>query len=278
MIGVTLIALGTSLPELVTNVLAVINQDPASSRIVLGNVVGSNIANLCLVLGVIGAIGGQIDLHFDVMKVDLPMLMGATFLLVLTIMDKHFSSFEGILFLLALTLYVIYILNLGKESNPGLKMEVEQDASEKFSWKEPVILLIAVTVIYFSAYWNVESIRELSQRLGIGTELIAETALALGTSLPELVVSVVAIRTNNGEMAVGNILGSNIFNIFAVIGIPSMFGHIAIADSTLYTSIPILVAASFLAFFVIQDKKINRWESWMLLLFYLFFLGTKILA
>ncbi|MEL6134906.1 MAG: sodium:calcium antiporter, partial [Bacteroidota bacterium] len=98
---------------------------------------------------------------------------------------------------------------------------------------------------------------------------IALTAVALGTSLPELIVSLVAVRTGNIEMAVGNVIGSNLFNIFAVMGIPRMFGQIEIPLDLQDYSLPALACITILLIYVIQDKVINRWEGWILLLFYL---------
>ncbi|MEM6765797.1 MAG: calcium/sodium antiporter [Bacteroidota bacterium] len=271
-VGVTLVAIGTSLPELITSILAVTEQVPT---LVLGNVVGSNIANLCLVLGIMGIMAKKIELNFNVMKVDLPMLIGSTFLLAVCVWDGTFSLFEGVLFLVALIIYLSYVFTLNKSEE--IQATATPGSSENFSWKQPITLLLSAIIIYFSAKWNVESIKNLADLLMIGTEYIAQTAVALGTSLPELVVSVVALKNNNAEIAVGNVMGSNIFNIFAVMGIPRMFGMLTVPESMLVTSVPIMVAVTILAFFVIQDKMINRWEGWILLLFYVLFIGNLFL-
>lgn len=277
-VGVTLIAIGTSLPELVTSIVAVLSKENASA-IVPGNVIGSNITNIGLVLGIIAFTAKNIKLEFDVLKVDAPMLVGATFLLYLCLADGSFSLFEGIIFCLGLAIYLGYILSLRNVTNPGeLPIDIEVDESEKakFSWKEPVILLISGLVIYFSAEYNVKSIQNLASLLNIGKEFIALTAVALGTSLPELVVSLVAIRTGNVEMAVGNVIGSNIFNIFAVMGISRMVGVIEIPESILDMSLPAVLFISILCFVIVMDRKINRWEGLILLLFYVFIIGGLI--
>ena len=146
----------------------------------------------------------------------------------------------------------------------------------KISWKEPIILLLSAAVIYFSALYNVKSINNLGNILQVGKEFIALTAVALGTSLPELIVSIVAIRTGNVEMAVGNVIGSNLFNIFAVMGIPRLFGNIQVADSLLSVGLPSLIVLTLLLMYILHDKVINRWEGWILLLFYVAILGSLI--
>lgn len=269
-IGVTLIAVGTSLPELVTSIFSVLSPENASS-IVPGNVIGSNLTNMGLVLGLVIVLAGKIEIHFDVMKVDGPLMLGATFLLFLTLQDGTFSWLDGMVCLAGLVIYLAYIISLGRSGNTdemALEFEVDEEERDKFSWREPVILIASAVVIYFSASYNVNAIVNLAKILRIGQEFIAITAVALGTSLPELIVSIVAIRSGNAEMAVGNVIGSNIFNIFCVMGIPRVLGPIEVPDSLLMFSLPALIVVSVLFLFMLSDKKLNRWEGWMLLLFY----------
>jgi len=274
-VGVTLIAIGTSLPELVTSAVAVLSKGEASS-IVPGNVIGSNITNIGLVLGVIAFTAKDIKLDFDVMKVDGPVMIGATFLFFLCVDDGEFILFEGILCCLGLVIYLAYILSLKNVEDAGqvpMEIEVEEEEKKNFSWKEPLILLVSAIVIYFSADYNVKSIQNLAKLLDIGEEFIALTAVALGTSLPELVVSLVAIRTGNVEMAVGNVIGSNIFNIFAVMGIPRLLGPIDAPESLRSLGLPAMLFISILCIFIVMDKRVNRWEGLILLLFYVAAIG-----
>ena len=273
-IGVTLIAIGTSLPELVTSIAAVTSAAENSS-IVLGNVVGSNITNICLVLGVVSLLGGKIQLKFDILKVDMPMLLGAAFLLFLTVWNGRFSLYEGLICIAGAVFYLAYIFRLAKSDKETI-IETPDEEDIPFNWKEVLILIGSAVVIYFSAEYNVKAIVKLSQILEIGKEFIALTAVSLGTSLPELVVSIVAVRTGNGEMAVGNVLGSNIFNVFAVMGIPRLFGVIEVPESILEFSLPAMMVASIIFFIVVFDKIISRWEGLVLLLLYALFIGNLI--
>ncbi|MEM7367349.1 MAG: calcium/sodium antiporter [Bacteroidota bacterium] len=281
-VGVTLIAVGTSLPELVTSIVAVLKPS-GTSAIVPGNVIGSNITNTCLVLGIVGVLAKKVRLEFDIMQVDLPMLMGSAFIMYLCCMDAYFSLFEGIICLGGLVMYLMYVLSLGRNGSDspspgdgGDGANAAESNLPQFSIKDPLILLASGLVIYFSAEYNVTAIIEISEMLDIGKELIALTAVALGTSLPELVVSVVAVRSGNAEMAIGNILGSNIFNVFAVMGIPRLFGLIDVPPSILDFSLPAMIVASLIALLIVQDRIVNRWEGFILLLLYVLFMGNLI--
>jgi len=275
-IGVTLVALGTSLPELVTSIIAVLEDN---AEIVSGNVVGSNITNICLILGLIAFLGRKIRLEYDIMRVEMPLLIGATFFMALASYDGHFSLNEGFICLFGLLIYLGYVLDLGKKSQQITAGSPEYDPEiHRISLKEPFILIFSGVAIYLSAKYNVRAIEQLSILYGIGKEVIALTAVALGTSLPELVVSMVAVRSGNTEMAIGNILGSNIFNIFCVMGVPSLISTYAIPASINSFSLPLMVAVTLLTFFITLDKSINRWEGLILLLFYAFFMSHEIMA
>ncbi|MEM8901990.1 MAG: calcium/sodium antiporter [Bacteroidota bacterium] len=270
-VGVTLVAIGTSLPELVTSALAVAEGVP---DLVLGNVVGSNIANLCLVLGMMGIIARRIELNFNIMKVDLPMMMGATLLLIVFVWNGTFSKLEAIIFLLAIISYLGVIFFQNKPKN----LEGDREDVPPFNWTQPLVLVISGIFIYFSAKWNVESIKNLADILSIGTEYIAQTAVAFGTSLPELVVSIMALKNNNADIAVGNILGSNIFNIFAVMGLPRLMGLVTVPESMLGTAIPVLLVVTIVAFFIFRDKIIKAWEGWILISIYAMYVGSLVIG
>jgi len=279
-VGVTIIAVGTSLPEMVTNVIAVLDGYP---EIVTGNVIGSNITNICLVLGVIGLFAKDRRLDFDIMQVDIPMLIGATVFLAITLIDLNFSLFEAILALLFLGVYLAYIIDTG-ESTTDLELEGVKENNiktlrKKMMWKEPAILLVSAYVIYQSASYNVKSINHLGSILGVPNEVIALTAVALGTSLPELIVSIIAVRKGFTEMAIGNILGSNVFNIFAVMGVPSIFGKIVVTERILdYYALPLVLLTTLMAYLIVKDKIIHRWEGMILFSLYCLYLLNQALT
>jgi len=266
-VGVTIVALGTSLPELVSSIMAVLH---GSSEIVIGNVIGSNIANILLVLGVAAIIGKKMEISFELIHVDLPILVGSAFLLAFSILDGVFTYKEGLLLLCALLIYLLYTINSGNEINP--KKE-KKEKREKLAPQTIIVLLASSGFLFLGAKYTIESIVKISEILNIGKEIIAVSAVALGTSLPELMVTISAARQGKAEMAVGNVLGSNIFNSFAVMAIPSFFGPLIIPREILLFSLPMMIVATLLCFFMTQEKELTRWEGWFLVLFYVLFIG-----
>jgi cation:H+ antiporter len=273
-IGVTIVSIGTSLPELVSSIFAILR---GSSEIVIGNVIGSNIANIFLVLGVAAIVAKKtIKIDFELLHVDLPLLVGSAFLLTLTIWDGIFTLPEAILCILGIIIYLLYTLSSErKHKDTEIEKEMESELKNKkgLSWKTIAVLILSAVFIYLGAKYTIESVIQLSSILNIGKEVIAVTAVALGTSLPELFVTITAARKGKSEMAVGNILGSNIFNSFAVMGVPAFFGTLIIPQNILLFSLPVMIIATLLFFFMTQEKQISKWEGYLLLLFYIFFVG-----
>jgi len=271
LVGVTIVSIGTSMPELVASVLAVLR---GSSEIVAGNVVGSNVANLLLVLGLAAIIGGRLRIEYDLVKVDLPFLVGSAFFLALVLWSGGVSRSEGVLSLCGLGLYVWYALT-GKAP-----IERELDGRESAIAAEPrwlrstLVLIGAAGLIYLGADWTVEAVVRISGLVGIGAEVIAASAVALGTSLPEVAVTVAAARRGRPEVAVGNVLGSNVFNAFAVVGASALVGPLVVPQSILNFGLPVMIIATLLAVFMIMEKEMTKWEGWLSLLFYVYFLGA----
>lgn len=267
-IGVTIVALGTSLPELVSSIIAVTNN---ASEIVVSNVIGSNIANILLVMGTIAVIGRKIVLKLNLSRMDIGMFLGSAVLLAVTIWDGVFSFTEGIVCVSGLLTYLFSTFNSGRKMR-NLQKEDANYIAPKLDMKVIPILIGSGFFIYLAAKYNIESIIKLSALLSIGTDVIAQSAVAIGTSLPELLVSISAVKKNNAEMAVGNILGSNIFNVFAVMGIPALIGPLTIPTEIISFSLPIMMVATVLYFFLINDKRVFWWQGVCLLLFYVFFI------
>ena len=271
-IGVSIVAFGTSLPELISSIIAVLKD---SSEIVVGNVIGSNITNIFLILGLTAIIGKEINLKFNIAYVDLPLLVGSALLFGFLIWDRVFSLYEALFLIAGIIIYIFYAVKNPKDNDDSdEKSEVTRGFdTKKIESKTWLTLLISIGVIYVSAKYTVESIIHIAEMAKIGKELIAASAVALGTSMPELVVCVVAAKKGEPSIAVGNILGSNIFNTFAVMGIPALFGSLYLPDSMIDCGLPIMLAATLLFFLITQQKRITQWEGWFLLVFYLFFLG-----
>jgi cation:H+ antiporter len=265
-VGVTVVSIGTSLPELVSSIVAVYQN---SSEIVVGNVVGSNITNIFLVLGVVSIVGKKLEIDYELIHVDLPLFVGSAFLLAVTVWDGVFTTVEAVLSIAGFILYTLYLLNVEKMHDPS-------DTENKSRGLEPktlIVLVLSSFFIFIGAKYTVESIIKISAILGIGKEIIAASAVALGTSLPELMVSATAAKAGNPELAIGNVLGSNIFNAFAVMGVSAMFGTLIIPTGIIAFAMPLMLMATLLYVFITQDKQITQWEGGLLVIFYILFIG-----
>jgi len=275
-IGVTIIAFGTSLPEIATSLISVFQ---GHSEIVIGNVVGSNIANILLVMGGAAVIGKNLLVNKDIIKIDLPILLGSTILLYLTTIDGKFTYIDGTLCLLVLVAYIVYNTTNhrvveGTDMQRLKKMEKEEKKEIiKLPIKYPAILIASATFLYFSADFTIKSVVNIAEFFEIGTAIIAVSAIAVGTSLPELIVSGVAARQGKADIAIGNIIGSNIFNVLAVMGIPSLFGNLTIPKEFITFTIPTLLLVTILYIFTTMDKEISQWEGITFLLLFVAFMG-----
>lgn len=281
-IGVTIIALGTSLPELASSVAAVLD---GHSEIVVGNVVGSNMANILLVLAITAIVGKHLFVDKDIINIDLPILLGSSIFLFLSTLDGEFGMFEGILGVLMLATYLIYNAKSNRNIDPlekkklvKEKKEVKEDEKKgHLPTKYIIFLLLSGISLYFSAKYLVTSVEGIATLLNTSTDIIALSLVAIGTSLPELVVSIVAIKKGKADIAIGNVTGSNIFNALGVMGIPALFGTLTIPPDIIAFSIPALLFTTILYLFVTMDKQVSQWEGITMLLLYIAFMG-KILG
>jgi len=275
-VGLTIVAIGTSLPELVSSIFAVVEGSP---EIVVGNAVGSNITNIFLVLGLAAILGGRLFVSREIVKIDLPMLASSAALLGLTALDGTISRIDGLLLFAGALIYGVYGVRIARPS-PVTQAKVEAAVAEDLGLDRgrlrPLVLLKLIggaAVLYFAARYTIKSVIELSTLLDVGADVIAISAVALGTSLPELVVSVVAARRGKLEIAIGNVIGSNIFNAFAVVGIPALIAPLPVTHPVLTIGLPFMGVATVLYFFMAQDREVTRWEGMPLVLFYILFLG-----
>ncbi len=259
-IGLTIVAFGTSLPELATSISSVLQGE---STIVIGNVVGSNITNIALVLGLVALSIKQIDLEYNIWHIDMPFLWGSAFLLYFTIQDQVFSLPEAFLFLAGLAIFLIYSFKNEREE--------EDEEKEKLSAKTYLLLVLGGVMVWLGADFTIKAISNLSLQAGISPETIALTVVAFGTSLPEIIVSIGAARKGKTSIAVGNVLGSNIFNTYCVMAFSRFFGDLIIPDNILTFSLPIMIVMTVLFGIVSNNKKITQWEGLMLILFYIFY-------
>jgi len=263
-VGVTIVAVGTSLPELAASISAVF---AGSTDIVAGNAIGSNITNIVLVMGLVAMLSKEkIEIKRDIMDVDIPMLVASALVLWFLISDLNFTMLDAAVLIAGMFIFLAYTFT--KSGND----DGEEIIRQKVGWKTIALVIGSGALIYFSANYTVSAIQEISNLLGIGTGVIALSLVALGTSLPEVLVSVTAARKGNTEIAFGNVMGSNIFNTFAVMGIPRFLGPIEIPAAIVEFSLPMMVGITILFAVICLSRKISRFEGMFLLLFYLVFM------
>jgi len=259
-IGVTIVAFGTSLPELATSLASVASE---TSEIVIGNVVGSNIANILLVLGLTTIVGKGIKLDFNIMEVDMPLLIISAILFYFAVYDLQLTFIEAIIFILALVFF-LYSTVTGNID--------EGNERPKVSIKKYILLVVGGVMVYLGATYTIYSLEKIAIELGLAPSLIALTVIAIGTSLPEVIVSMAAARKGKHAIAVGNVLGSNIFNTYGVMAIPSLYGGIDIPSNMLDFSVPFMIVITLLFAFIVLTNKIGQWVGVMLVLLYIFYI------
>lgn len=233
----------------------------------VGNVLGSNITNIVLVLGIAGLIVGQASLDQDLLHIDLPMVLGSTLLLAFLIVDGTFSRMDAALCLAGASIYVFSAVGTYGGSAKGA------DEVERLGVGIWLRLFGSLGLIVLGAKYTIDVVVLLAAALGVGAEVIALSAVALGTSLPEIMAGTTAACRGKIELAVGNIMGSNILNAFAVMGVPGLITPLAVPAEVVASSMLVCVAVTVLYVLITVDAKINRFEGALLLLFYAYFIG-----
>ena len=295
-IGVLIVAVGTSLPEFATSIMGVYQGEV---EFLSGNVLGTVIVNILLGLGIAVIFTKRKTIfNWDIVSNDLPFFAAAIFLVVVSLMDGYFSKVEALLFLAGYIIYIIYAYyiqrevkatsqkeykkELNKEIKSGLDevKEKEKKASSKFfnkivkkEIKIVVILLISLGAVAVASHFVVTSVLNLAVILGLGTSVLAATVVAVGTSLPEILVATSAARRGNFDMVIGDILGSNIFDIFVIYGVAGLITPLTITHELFVILSVFLVGCFFLLWLVLIDKKITKTEALMFIVIYVLFAG-----
>lgn len=269
-VGVVIVSIGTSLPELISAIVAARSGD---SEIVAGNVIGSSLSNILFVLGLTALLSPKrIDLGAQYIYVDLNFLAGAAFILIVIMYDGTMYLAESSLGLIAYIIYLYYLLKTGggtEEEQPPVQ------PSKTFSsrWKSISILIASGIVIFFSANKTIESLSVIADQLGVSKAIISMTLLSLGTTLPECVVSVSAALAGKSQIAVGNVLGSCIFNALAIPGVAACFGTLNVPAELIGFSLPAYGGLVLMFYLLTQDKKISAFEGALFLVIYALFIG-----
>lgn len=263
-VSLTVVALGTSAPELLVAIRAILDNSPG---IALGNVVGSNIANVFLVLGIPALIAGINTRECNTRKNYVFMMIATVIFLSLAFIG-NFSLPQGILFLILLALFLLITArDTLKMQDKISNLEVENADPTLVFWKIILFLSLGFIGLPIGADILVKNASLIAKSYGLSDEVIGLTLVALGTSLPELATTLMAALRKQAEVALGNVIGSNIFNLFAIVGITTMFGDIPIAPSFFNFDFWIMFGAGIVLFpFVYMRVNINRlWGAFLTL-------------
>lgn len=272
-IGLTIVAFGTSMPELVVNIASAIRN---SGDIAFGNIVGSNIVNILLILGISGIIG-SLKVQSSTVWKEIPFSLLAVIVLVVFanahVLDKlNFNSilkFEGIVLVLFFIIFLYYVFGLARKNK--LKLDDKKIEIKKYSGGIIFLMIIGgLIALYFGGKWTVDGAILIARAFGLSEYFIGLTIVAVGTSLPELVTSIVAAIKKQNDLAVGNIVGSNIFNIFWILGLTAIINPIVIPVSANIDLLVLLVATVLLFVFMFLGKRheLDRWQGIMFVIMY----------
>lgn len=281
LVGMVIIGFGTSAPEWLVSMMAALD---GSAELALGNAYGSNIANIAFILG-LTAIIRPIAVQSNILKRELPILTAVTLLSIFLLADGHLSRSDSLWLMLIFGLYVVWTLytakhvktdSLNADCNEAFELEPKHVKRAIWSMTGGLLgLLIASKILIWSA-------EALAARLGISDLIIGLTVVAVGTSLPELASSLIAAKRGEHDLALGNIIGSNLFNTLCVVGSAGLISSFTVERALLVRDLTVMTLATVLLFllgagFRGRPGRINRWEGLFLMLVYVFYMGSLII-
>lgn len=259
-IGLTIAAMGTSAPEAAVSINAALS---GNAGITIGNVIGSNILNVLLILGITAVII-PVAVQKSTVRWEMPFMHVITVVLaVLGMSDGKITFYEGVILWALFLVYLGYLYRMAKKGNAQ-----EEEEELLPLWKQLLLLVIGIVGIIWGSDLTVDNATVIAQALGMDDRLIGLTVIAFGTSLPELVTSVTAARKGKADIAIGNIVGSNVFNILFVVGTTALITPVAFKAGFLVDSVVCLAAGLLLWFGVMKDQKLKRGTGIVMLLGY----------
>ena len=258
-IGLTIVAMGTSAPEAAVSISAAIG---GSADITIGNIVGSNILNIFIILG-ISAVITTLAVASSTIKYETPFMILVTILLLVLGLDKTIGLIDGIILIAAFIAYLTYLFIMAKNNK-----EEQPEAKQMAIWKAILLTIIGLALIILGSNVTVDAATAIAKAFGVSERFIGLTIVALGTSLPELFTSVSAARKHNADIAIGNIVGSNIFNILFVVGISSVIVPVPFASNFIFDTIVAIIAAALLLVCCLKTKSLKRPAGILMLICY----------
>jgi len=282
-IGLTIVAIGTASPEIAVSLKAAA---VGQGDLTLGNVLGSNIFNILFILGITSMVA-PIVIAEQLIRKDAPIMLGVSLVTFVLAQDGKLSSVDGLILTIGLIAYTIFAMKQSRKESMSVQAEYAQEFAPKvpYTTRNIVIHILFIVVglglLVLGSNWLVESASQIAKSLGVSELVIGLTIVAIGTSLPEVATSVMAVLKKESDIAVGNAVGSNIFNLLGVLGIGAFFSPAGITVSEQVLGfdflVMIFVALVTLPIFYI-DNRISRMEGGLLLVYYSLYIGYIILA
>ena len=277
-IGMTIVAMGTSLPELSVSVTASL---AGSNQLAIGNVVGSNIFNLMVVLGSC-ALFSALEVSDDTIKKDLPFSIICTVaLMVMGLIGNSVGHIDGAILLVLFIIFLASMLRAAKKSRTTAAAIAEEEAQNEIvdipTWLCIIYIIGGAVAIKYGGDWVVDSCTTLALKFGMSETLVGLTIVALGTSLPELVTSIVAAKKNELDMAIGNVVGSNIFNILLILGVAGAISPMTVLTVNAIDTLILVVFSVIVGLMCLKKKNLNKANGIVMLLLYAVYLGYIIL-
>ncbi len=261
-IGLTIVAMGTSAPEAAVSISAAFS---GNADITIGNIVGSNILNILIILGLSSVII-PIAVAPSTIKIETPFMIIITIVMLLLGLDGVVGLIDGIIFLVLFAAYLAYLFRMAKKDK---NKDSGDEAAKNMSVAKAIIFaVIGLVLIVLGSNVTVDAATKIAQAMGVSERFIGLTIVALGTSLPELFTSVTAARKGNADIAIGNIVGSNIFNILFVVGISALIIPVPFDPKFIFDSIIAIAAGVLLLLCCLWTKKLKRWAGITMLLGY----------
>ncbi|MDD3793716.1 MAG: calcium/sodium antiporter [Candidatus Gracilibacteria bacterium] len=280
-VGLTIVAFGTSTPELAVNMFSALD---GKTDLAIGNILGSNIANILLILG-ISAIIYPLKAQSSTVFKEIPFaLLGVVLLLIMAndvLIDSSalnvLSRIDGLVFLGIFLIFLVYIFSIAKSQG---HVDGEEDIKEMALWKSIIFIIIGLTGLTLGGKWIVDGAVEIAKGFGLSEAVIGLTVVAIGTSLPELATSVVAAMKKQTDIAIGNIVGSNIFNVFWILGLTATISPLPFNTSSNIDVIMSIFATFVLFFVMFLGKKytIERWQGIIMIIMYFFYISYLVLS
>ncbi len=271
-IGATLVAFGTSLPEMAASIMAAAD---GKAEMAVANVVGSVMFNITMVLGVVFLIARSMNPSRDLFAKDSAWILFPVIVFIIMIADGEIGRFDGVLFLMLMVAYLLFLFKDAKEDIVG---EIDTDlVKEKFNWVQTgALLAVGFILTIGGANFVIESGSSIARMFGVSEWIIGLFLISLGTSLPELIVSIVAVKKGHADMSIGNIIGSNVANFSMVLGSASLVAPLAINLEATRYDITLMVASSLALLLILANKLYNKSAAILLFVLLALFLQNSL--